>query len=114
MTIKLSILNFYNRIFGVYQTFRYILIVMGGFVVAYSIAGVLGTILQCMPMSSLWLPGGSPFRCIHFSMLILPIGILNVITDITILCLPVALVCRLQISKPRKWMVLATFSLGGL
>ena len=54
-TIKLSILLFYNRIFGVPRPmFRYILLATGAVVIAYSVAGMLGTILQCVPLSDLW------------------------------------------------------------
>ena len=54
-TIKLSILLFYDRVFGVPRPmFRYILLAMGGVVIAYSVAGMLGTVLQWKPLSDLW------------------------------------------------------------
>ena len=72
-TIKLSILLFYNRIFGIARPmFRYILLATGGVVIAYSVAGILGTVLQCIPLSNLWKPRSeTPLRCIRFGTLVL-------------------------------------------
>ena len=51
-TIKLSILFFHDRIFGIPKPmFRSILLVTGGFVIAYIVAGILGILLQCVPES---------------------------------------------------------------
>lgn len=115
-TIKLSVLLFYNRIFGVARPmFRYILLATSGVVIAYSVAGILGTVLQCVPLSNLWKPRSKdPLRCIRFGTLVLTMGVINIVTDITILSLPIRLVWSLQMSKLHKWQVIAVFSLGGL
>lgn len=115
-TIKLSILLFYNRIFGVPRPmFRYILLATGGVVIAYSVAGMLGTVLQCVPLSDLWKPPSkNPPVCIHFGAIVLTVGAINIVTDIIILSLPIPLVWSLQMSRSHKWQVVAVFSLGGL
>ncbi|KAF6237601.1 hypothetical protein HO173_004491 [Letharia columbiana] len=115
-TIKLSILFLYDRIFGIPKPmFRHILRAMGGFVIAYSVAGTLGTILQCVPLSDLWKPpSNGPPVCIDFGTLVITTGVLNIVTDITILSLPIPLVWGLQVSKPRRWQLVTVFSLGGL
>lgn len=115
-TIKLSILLFYNRIFGVLRPmFRYILLAMGGVVIAYSVAGMLGTVLPCVPLSDLWEPpSNNPAVCINFGAAIFAVGVINIVTDIIILSLPIPLVWSLQMSRSHKWQVVAVFSLGGL
>ena len=40
--------------------------------------------------------------------------VMNVVTDVMILCLPVRFVVRLQIKTARKLQVLGAFGLGGL
>lgn len=115
--IKLSILFLYNRIFGIPKPmFRWLLLAMGGFVIAYGMAGILGYTLQCVPLSNLWkLPGNDPRACHTFSFtLVLILGVINIVTDITILSLPLPLVWSLQASKSRRLQLIAVFSLGGL
>ena len=72
-TIKLSILFFYHHIFSIpNSTFRCRLLVVGGLVMIYSVAGILGTILQCVPLSDLWKPPSiNPPMCIHIGALTL-------------------------------------------
>ena len=114
--IKLSVLLFYDRIFGIAKpNFRYILLITGGLVIAYGVAGVLGTIFQCVPLSDLWKPPSNHAPvCILFGRLVLTMGAVNIVTDIIILSLPIPLVWRLQVSKPRRWQLVIVFSLGGL
>ena len=42
----------------------------------YSVAGILGTILQCVPPSDLWKPPSiNPPMCIHFGALVITVGV---------------------------------------
>lgn len=83
--------------------------------IAYGVAGILGTILQCVPLSDLWKPPSNrPPACINFGTLVITMGVLNIATDIIILSLPIPLVWRLQVSKSRRWQLIIVFSLGGL
>ena len=115
-TIKLSILFFYDRIFGILKPmFRSVALVTGGFVIAYIVAGILGILLQCVPLRVLWEPpNDDPPGCIRVSTLITTLGVVNIVTDIIILSLPLPLVWRLQLSKVRRWQLVVAFSLGGL
>ena len=88
---------------------------MGGLVIAYGMAGVLGTVFQCVPLGDLWKPPSSHVPvCIRFGLLVIKMGIVNILTDIIILSLPIPLVWTLQVSKPRRWQLVIVFSLGGL
>ena len=51
--------------------------------------------------------GGRVYLLIHNS-------VMNVVTDIMILCLPVRFVLRLQMRTARKVQVLTAFGLGGM
>ncbi|KAF6226425.1 hypothetical protein HO133_009291 [Letharia lupina] len=103
-TIKLSILFLYDRIFGTPKPmFRHILRAMGGFVIAYGVAGTLGTILQCVPLSDLWKPpSNGPPVCIDFGTLVITMGVLNIVTDITILGLPIPLAASAYMENSSK------------
>ena len=94
-------------------TFRYILIGTGIFIIAYSLATILATIFQCHPFSKLWENVGGRDNCIDFATLLITAGIINAVTDVWILGLPMPLLWRLQLPVSRKWMLIASFSLGG-
>lgn len=88
---------------------------MGGFVIVYSMASILGIVFQCASVSDLWkLPSDDPLKCIRFNLFVLIMGVVNIATDIAILSLPIPLVWRLQVSKPRRWQLVLVFYLGGL
>jgi hypothetical protein len=48
------------------------------------------------------------------SSLLIPHSVMNVITDLMILCLPIRFVVRLQMKTARKLQVLGAFGLGGM
>ena len=91
------------------------LLIMGGLVIAHGVTGILGTVFQCVPLSDLWkAPSSHPPVCIRFGHPVITMGLVNILTDIIILSLPIPLVWRLQVSKPRRWQLVLVFSLGGL
>ena len=114
--IKLSVLLFYHRIFGnVQPMFSRALLIVGGFVIAYGLTAILATVFQCVPLSALWKPPSSnPPVCIHFGLLVVAVGVVNIGTDIAILSLPIPIVWTLRMPKSRRWQVILVFSLGGL
>lgn len=74
-----------------------------------------GTILQCIPLSDLWKPpSDNPPVCIDFGTLVITMGVVNIVTDVTILSLPMPIVWSLQVSTPRRWQLVIAFSLGGM
>ncbi|MCJ1455501.1 hypothetical protein MMC28_005856 [Mycoblastus sanguinarius] len=109
--IKLSILFLYRRIFP-QRWFKHTLIVLGGFIVAYTLAQVFYVIFQCVPISSAWNPNETG-KCVPYGSLALAMGIVNILTDITMLILPIPLLWKLNVSGTRKWMLTVMFSLGG-
>ncbi|MCJ1407200.1 hypothetical protein MMC19_001271 [Ptychographa xylographoides] len=111
VVVKLSILFLYNRIFP-QRWFKRSLKVIGVFIIAWAVSAFFGAIFQCVPLAALWDPTVSGV-CIRYGDLSLVIGIFNILTDFIILGLPVPLVWQLKISTQRKWLLTATFMMGG-
>lgn len=61
----------------------------------------------------LMLPSRESYSQIKSSLLISH-SVMNVITDVMILCLPIRFVVRLQMKTARKLQVLGAFGLGGM
>ncbi|KAI0972146.1 hypothetical protein F4678DRAFT_472144 [Xylaria arbuscula] len=110
-SIKLSILSFYGTIFTVKQ-FRPYLWTMALIVIAWCIASVVVSIAQCLPFQFGWDKTISGGVCINYGLLVLSAGIINVITDFIILCLPIPLILRLHISSQKKYLLIFTFASG--
>ena len=86
---------------------------VGAFVAAYSTTAAMVNLLQCLPIRADWNPSVQP-RCVNLDVELIILSSINVITDVTILALPMPLVWRLQTSRSRKIQVSCTFLLGGL
>ncbi|PLB44174.1 hypothetical protein P170DRAFT_467920 [Aspergillus steynii IBT 23096] len=111
MLTKISILFLYHRIFPV----KWLLVVsyiMGAVVIAYNLAVVFTAAFQCIPLSSMWT--GEQGQCINVSPPYTALAIVNVVTDVAILALPVKPVLGLQMRRGRKIQVLTIFLLGGI
>ncbi|KAF2820121.1 hypothetical protein CC86DRAFT_243293, partial [Ophiobolus disseminans] len=110
--IKSSILLLYHRIFP-QQWFHRALLGLGIFIVGYSLAQIISTILQCTPIESLW--GGSPKEhCINYPLLIKICGTINILTDVAILALPIPSLWKLNLSMARKRLLIVMFLAGGI
>lgn len=110
--IKMSILSLYGRIFP-QERFNSILLVLGAFVIAYSLATVFADIFQCVPISSLW-DATEPTFCMNYPALIISTGVVNTVTDIIMLSLPMPLLWKLQLSTTKKKLITGLFLMGGL
>lgn len=112
MTTKISILCLFNRIFP-FRWFRNSIIVLGVFIVAYSVPQMFGTIFQCVPVNHSWTPGVVP-KCINYVAMIIACGVINIVTDFIMLGLPIPALWSLQVSSHRKWALTFMFCIGGL
>lgn len=111
-TTKFSILLLYRRLFPV-RAFVIVLWCVGAFVAAYSTTAAMVNLLQCLPVRADWNPSVQP-RCVNLDVELIILSSINVVTDVTLLALPMPLVWRLQTSRSRKLQVSCTFLLGGL
>ena len=112
--IKVSILLFYYRIFGVGKTFKRTVYVALGVVVAWCIAIVLGSIFQCTPVQAAWIRPFPHSKCINNNGALLGVAISNVVIDCGILILPVPSIWNLNLSVRRKIALTAIFLIGAL
>lgn len=112
VTIKWSILAFYWRIFP-QKWFRRLLLGVGLFMGAWMVTTVFAICFQCTPFAYNWdttIPGG---HCINIGKFALVTSILNVLTDVAILILPLPQVWQLHVSRRKQWGLTLLFALGG-
>ncbi|KAI1215083.1 uncharacterized protein F4807DRAFT_466395 [Annulohypoxylon truncatum] len=109
--IKLSILSLYANIFPS-RRFRYFLWAVAVFVIAWALSIANVAIFQCRPIAYGWDPTieGS---CLNYGLVVLVSGIINIITDFTILCMPIPLIWRLHATRQKKVELSIIFALGG-
>jgi hypothetical protein len=109
---KLSILFLYNRIFSS-RKFTRVLIAVGAFTGAFSIAVALSNIFACRPFKALWDPDTNG-DCLNLKALLRAVSVQDVLTDVAILCLPLPMVWQLRMSRKIKWQVTGMFLIGSL
>ena len=112
--IKISILLFYYRLFGVGKAFKNTVFVALAVVICWCIAIVLGTIFQCTPVEASWIRPYPDGRCINNNSFLLGISISNVIIDCAILVLPAPPIWSLNLSVRRRIALTAIFLIGAL
>jgi hypothetical protein len=111
--IKCSILASYYRLFPS-QTFRRILLFLGGLVLLTSISSVLSIIFECYPVKSSW-DWFSPIEsCINILRFFFVSSMISTITDIIIWGCPLPQLFRLQMKPRRKFQLVLLFSAGAL
>lgn len=110
---KLSILLQYLRIFvpnhagKLYYT---VLLIIWLNLLFYT-ATTLVEIFTCMPRKKIWEPS-TPGRCVNTGFLVITTGAINVISDFSILMLPLSSIWGLQMPKKRKIALSAVFATG--
>lgn len=111
--IKLSVILFYRRIFGMTKSMWFcVFLTLGYFVACY-----IAFLVCCRPVSYYWTQytDSSGGICV-FSLYSFYIGnaAANVATDVVILLVPMSLVWKLQMRPFQKVLVCGIFMLGGL
>ena len=110
---KLSILLLFLRIFVPGGKNRTYWIIQGVilFNFLFYLANLPVEIWPCVPRSKLWMPT-EPGHCINNEEVFVAGGTINVVSDFTILLLPIVEVWRLQMATQRKIGVSAVFATG--
>ncbi|KAI0406835.1 hypothetical protein F4802DRAFT_556278 [Xylaria palmicola] len=111
--VKLSILTFYLRIFGIMDYIRYSTWFLIVSVTIWLIGVVVAHGLECIPVAKIWndmLPG----HCLDTVALFLGGSIADVAFDFLILVLPMPAIITLRLPLPKKISVVGIFVLGGL
>ena len=77
----------------------------------FYMAVMLVQIMTCLPREKIWNPSISG-TCVDLARVLISGAVINVISDFSILILPIARVWQLQITKARKWGISAVFGTG--
>jgi len=109
---KISILCLYLRIF-VDRSFRILCFINLSVVVAFTTGATFATIFQCVPIAASW-DKSVEAECTDSTAFWYAWCIINIVTDVAILALPVREVWQLQLPSREKIGLLAVFSLGAL
>ncbi|KAI4276161.1 MAG: hypothetical protein L6R38_005729 [Xanthoria sp. 2 TBL-2021] len=115
--VKYSILCFMYRIFPIVQ-FRRILKASLVFVIALTIACVIVSIFQCIPVHKFWETLGGELapqlggRCINVRNYFVISGSINTFTDFALLAMPIPILWRLRTGKPQKLLLTGIFTVG--
>ncbi|KAF7913171.1 hypothetical protein EAE99_010793 [Botrytis elliptica] len=95
------------------RSFKITLWIVRVFVVAYSYGRFIADVFQCTPINHLWnqQPGG---HCIRYGEMVLASGIIRILTDVTMLCMPMPLLWGLKLERNRKVLIYGIFLREGL
>ncbi|OGM43971.1 hypothetical protein ABOM_007989 [Aspergillus bombycis] len=110
--VKLSILNFYKRLFPV-KPMVISVNAVASLVIVWCVAVYIVGAMTCIPFRKLWDPT-VPGRCINLPQFYYGLQIPNILTDAIILVMPIRLVWNLQIPKTQKILLSGIFLLGFL
>ncbi|KAI9035968.1 uncharacterized protein KD926_002580 [Aspergillus affinis] len=110
---KFAILSMYFTIFRSSRIFRITCYITGGLVAANLIASCAVGFAICVPLKSFW-DKSIDGRCLDINEWFRWTRVVNILTDIILLILPIPQIWRLQMSVRLKLGLLLTFSLGGL
>ncbi|KAF2728285.1 hypothetical protein EJ04DRAFT_389874, partial [Polyplosphaeria fusca] len=109
---KLSIIALYLRIFSD-RANRAVCWITAGLVIGNCIGSMVTAFVACVPFEFLWnrkLPGGG--RCIDFNAWYRWSSLMNILTDLVMLVVPIPVMLSLQASVKMKIGVIATFAVG--
>ncbi|EFR02389.1 integral membrane protein [Nannizzia gypsea CBS 118893] len=109
---KVSILSLYLRVFTANNYFRWACISMIVITSVASIVFIFPTLFQCRPLAAFW-DRSIPHKCMNDLGIWLSHALINIITDILILFLPVYYVSRLGLQFRDKVALIFVFLLGG-
>ncbi|KAH9892961.1 hypothetical protein F4778DRAFT_749028 [Xylariomycetidae sp. FL2044] len=110
---RLSILLLYIRIFFPLgtpkSTFWWVIQAVAWLNFLYTISLILALTLQCVPRHLPW--GNS---CINQWMVLVNASVINIISDVAVLVIPIASIARLQTTRRKKWAIWALFAFGAI
>ena len=115
----MSILLFYRRVFPSQATmtsFRIAWFGISVWCILWLISTLFAAIFQCYPVSFAWTKVATTIKgtCLDFPALLYATAVLNIITDVAILLLPMPIVWHLRIQMSQKIAISGIFLLGGL
>lgn len=109
---KVAAILLYLRLFPT-KDFRITCYVVIGIIVSWSIGGVGATIWQCVPIEGAWNKTVEA-KCIDSNKFWIAYAVMNILTDLMVLTLPIGPIMRLQMNIRERLMLCGVFLLGGL
>ncbi|KAG9189276.1 hypothetical protein G6011_06144 [Alternaria panax] len=109
--VKLSLLLMYMRIFPT-KDFRIGAYILGLVTIGWVIAINFVSIFQCDPIRKAWLGPAVAGTCINLKASFIGNAVPNILTDVAILCMPIAQVLKLQVSTAQRASLIFMFLLG--
>ncbi|KAF3390003.1 hypothetical protein DPV78_011518 [Talaromyces pinophilus] len=112
---KLAILMFYYALLNVMQFWKYVIYVVSGIIVAYTLAIFLALIFACHPVERNW-DAIPPFweidHCIDRAGLYLATAITNTMSDIILILIPIPIIWKLHVTVRQKLGIAAILGVG--
>lgn len=107
---KVSILLQYQRFLHtpIMKNFRLGVLVL---VILYGCTTVVTTLVICLPVGGLWDLSGTP-RCLDREALWLAHAILNIVSDLVIIVLPIPFLLNLSLPRKQKYGLTSIFAVG--
>lgn len=111
---KASLLLLYYRLFSPSKRFRLAVRIGAAIIFSQWFIFTFATIFQCRPVAAFWNRNIQGAKCIDLALLSLVSGVLNLLTDVLLLCLPIPMVWGLNTTKAQKITLTGIFLLGTL
>jgi hypothetical protein len=112
--VKLSFLFLYRRIFTNSVSFFVQWWCVVVLVVGYSVAGMLSSLMSCLPIAMAWDLTITNGVCINKAAFYIANACLNVVTDVAILALPILPISRTCFNRRQRIMLYVLFGSGSL
>ncbi|GAM37483.1 hypothetical protein TCE0_024r07439 [Talaromyces pinophilus] len=112
---KLAILMFYYALLNVMQFWKYVIYVVSGIIVAYTLAIFFALIFACYPVERNWDPIPQFWDmdyCIDRTGLYLATALTNTTSDIILILIPIPIIWRLHVPVGQKLGIAAIFGVG--
>ncbi|KAJ5291235.1 hypothetical protein N7478_000486 [Penicillium angulare] len=110
--VKTAMMTLYYKLFGTKKSMRIAIYVTGAIVWLWALSIVLESFLICQPIPYNWnptIPGGG---CGNRNAAFVVAGVLNMVTDLMVMALPIPYIIKLQLPVGRKVGLIVAFSLG--
>ncbi|KAL5374832.1 hypothetical protein DPSP01_011668 [Paraphaeosphaeria sporulosa] len=108
---KVSILLQYRRVFST-RKFQIACDVVLAVVVVYAFWTVLSSIFGCKPIQAFWTLK-HPFKCLDQFTVWFFNGAMNILTDLSIIVLPMPVIRKLNLPRRQKQALIGIFAIGG-
>ena len=109
---KASLLLLYYRLFSPSRRFRLAIYTFAAIVFCQWFSLTLVTIFECRPVAAFWDHTIQGAKCIDLARVTIVSGVLNLMTDVLILCLPIPMVWGLNTTNTQKITLTGIFLLG--